>query len=361
MKEKSIDENYMRAAIKLAWKGKNDVYPNPKVGCVIVKDKKIVGRGWHKFFGGVHAEAEALIDAGKLAKGADLYVTLEPCANYGKRPPCVKAIAEAGIKRVFFAVKDPNAPESAKFLRANGVKVYGGVCKKEAEILLKDFFNHIKIKPLITIKAAMTLDGKIASFEYDSKWISCKKSRDFVHKMRTQYDAVLIGSNTAKKDNPFLSAHNKGKNPIRIVVDFNLKVPKNYHLFDGSAPTIIVYDEKIKNIEVEYAEKEKIILASVNAEAAKKDFKIIKDKLISFGIKTVLIEGGGEIFSWALFSGCADDFYFFIAPKIIGGKNAISVVGGRGVEKIKDAVKIKHMKISKIGDDYLARGKCSRE
>ena len=349
-----MNEQYMKAAIAQALKGKDFVYPNPLVGCVIVKDAKIIAQGFHQYFGAMHAEAAAIAQAGEKAKGADLYVTLEPCNEYGKRPPCAAAIVKAGIKRVFFAIKDPTVSGAQNFLRKNGVEVFGGLCAKEARALIKDFLAHIKTKPKITIKAAMTLDGKIATAAYDSKWISSESSRDLVHKMRSRYDAVLIGSNTAVKDNPFLTSHDKGRNPIRAAVDLGLKIPEAHHLLDDSVPTIILHDEKIKNIPKHFL-KEKIILAPINA-AARRDFKIIKDKLISIGIKTVLIEGGGEMIASALFSGCADDIALFISPKIIGGRNSISVVGGDGVLAIKDAAEIKNMKVKKIGGDLLITG-----
>jgi diaminohydroxyphosphoribosylaminopyrimidine deaminase/5-amino-6-(5-phosphoribosylamino)uracil reductase len=164
----------------------------------------------------------------------------------------------------------------------------------------------------------------------------------------------LIGANTAVKDNPFLTAHNKGRNPIRAVVDLNLKIPENHHLLDGSIPTVILFDEKVKRIERHFL-KDGITLTSVNA-AARTDFKIIRDRLLSIGIKTVLIEGGGELIASALFSGCVHDAFFFIAPKIIGGRNAVSAVGGEGVSNIKDALEIENMKVKKIGADLLIHG-----
>ncbi|MDR2860367.1 MAG: bifunctional diaminohydroxyphosphoribosylaminopyrimidine deaminase/5-amino-6-(5-phosphoribosylamino)uracil reductase RibD [Elusimicrobiota bacterium] len=351
-----MNEKYMKIAINLALNGKDSVYPNPMVGCVIVKDSKIAGRGWHKYFGGAHAEVNAIADAGKNAKGADLFVTLEPCNSYGKRPPCVKAIIDAGIKRVFYAVKDPKVSKSAQTLRKAGIEVFSGLCNKEARVLIKDYLAHLKVKPKITVKAAMTLDGKIATRSYDSKWISSEKSRDYAHKLRTQYDAVLIGSKTAILDNPFLTAHNKGKNPIRVIIDFKLKIPSKHHLLDGSVTTFIICNKNMKKIPNHF-KKEKINLIFLDEKAAKKDFNIIKNKLNDLGIKTILIEGGGEIISSALFSGAADDFYFFIAPKIIGGKNSVSVVGGAGVAAVQNALKTKILKVSKIDSDLLVFGK----
>ena len=347
-------------AIRLARRGKDNVYPNPQVGCVIVKDDKVVGKGWHAYFGGNHAEINALADAGDNAKGADLYVTLEPCNSFGKRPPCTTAIIKAGIKKVFFAVKDPNVSKSRETFEANGIEVYGGMLEKEAKTLIKKYLAHLKEKPKVSVKAAMTLDGKIAAAGGDSKWITSSKSRSFVHRLRSGYDAVLVGTNTALKDNPYLTSHGKGRNPARVVIDAGLKMPKNYNLADGSVPTIIIYDEKIKNTPKHFI-KENIILIQLNIEAAKKDFNVITDKLNSLSLKTILIEGGGEIISSALFSNCVDDIYLFVAPKIIGGRDAVPVTCGDGVKKIADALKIKNMKVKKIGPDFLFTGKVKRQ
>ena len=343
-------------AIDIADNGREKVFPNPRVGCVIVKNGKVIGRGWHKCFGGNHAEVNALLDAGNSAKDADLFVTLEPCNSYGKRPPCTQAIIKAGIKKVYFALKDPNVSGCKKTLEKAGVEVHGGLLNKKAKPLLKEYLAHLKKKPKITVKAAMTLDGKIATYKYDSKWITSEKSRNFVHKLRTKYDAVLVGENTALQDNPMLTSHSKGKNPVRVVIDPYLKLPKKSHVFDGSVPTVIIYDEKIIKIP-SHLRKDGIILASVNITAAKKDFGVITDKLKNLSLKNILIEGGGSVIASALFSGRVDDIYFFIAPKIAGGKCSVSAVGGKGVEKISEALKVKDMKVKSIGGDLLITGK----
>ncbi|MDR1245164.1 MAG: bifunctional diaminohydroxyphosphoribosylaminopyrimidine deaminase/5-amino-6-(5-phosphoribosylamino)uracil reductase RibD [Endomicrobium sp.] len=353
-----MNERYMRMAIELAKKGKGKVYTNPLVGCVIVKEDKVIGKGWHKYFGGKHAEINALDEAGKNAKGADLYATLEPCNSYGKRPPCTLAIIKAGIKRVFFSLNDINVSGTKELLKKNGIEVYAGLLKKEAKVLVKEYFEFLRSKPKVTVKAAMTLDGKIATYDYDSKWITCGESRSLAHKMRSYYDAILVGSNTALRDNPFLNSHSKNlKNPIRVVIDSKLRLPKSYHLFDGTVPTIVIYDSSIKNIPKYLLNKDEVILAPVDMKVAKKDFNIIREKLNSFSIKRILIEGGSEIIASALFSNSVDDIYFFIAPKIIGGKNAVSVVGGIGVNKIAESLKVKNMKVKKIGTDLLITGR----
>jgi diaminohydroxyphosphoribosylaminopyrimidine deaminase/5-amino-6-(5-phosphoribosylamino)uracil reductase len=350
-------EKYMKIAIDLAKRGEGNVYTNPLVGCVIVKNDKIIGEGWHRCFGGNHAEVNALINAGKNAEGADLYVTLEPCNSYGKKPPCTLAIIKAGIKRVYYAAPDSNVSGGKEILEKSGVEVYGGILKEQTKILIKDYLKYLSSEPRISIKAAMTLDGKIATYKHDSKWITSEESRALVHKMRSQYDAVLVGVNTARKDNPFLTTHSETlRNPMRVVIDSKLELPKSYHLFDASVPTIIIYDLNTAEIP-NHLNKEGIILASVDINKAKKDFGIIVKKLNSLSVKRILIEGGGEIIASALFSNVVDDIYFFVAPKIIGGKDAVSVVGGQGVEKIAKSLSVKDMKVRKIGVDLLITGK----
>ncbi|MDR3124925.1 MAG: bifunctional diaminohydroxyphosphoribosylaminopyrimidine deaminase/5-amino-6-(5-phosphoribosylamino)uracil reductase RibD [Endomicrobium sp.] len=351
---------YMQVAIDLAKRGQHKVFPNPQVGCVIVKNNKIVGRGWHEYFGGEHAEINAIKSAEQNAEGADLYATLEPCNSYGKRPPCSLAIVNAKIKRVFYAVKDKKNFNTKSFLEKNGIEVYEGLLKKESSVLIKDYLRHLKVSPVVSVKVAMTLDGKIATGKYDSKWITSKESRNLVHKMRSLYDAVLVGKNTALRDNPLLTSHNKNlRNPVRVVIDPNLELPKFYKLFNNKASTIIFYDKNVSKIP-EHFKKKGIVLVPINIEASKRNFNLIIDKLNSFSIKRILIEGGSEIISSALFSKVVDDIYFFVAPKIIGGKSSIPVVGGQGVKTISESINIKKIQVKKIGVDFFITGKIDK-
>ncbi|MDR2616547.1 MAG: bifunctional diaminohydroxyphosphoribosylaminopyrimidine deaminase/5-amino-6-(5-phosphoribosylamino)uracil reductase RibD [Endomicrobium sp.] len=355
-----MNNKYMQVAIDLAKRGKHKVFPNPQVGCVIVKNNKIVGRGWHEYFGGEHAEINAVKSADQNAQGADLYVTLEPCNSYGKRPPCSLAIVNSKIKRVFYAVKDKKNFNTKNFLEKNGIEVYEGLLKKESSLLIRDYLRHLKASPLVSVKAAMTLDGKIATEKYDSKWITSKESRNLVHKMRSLYDAVLVGKNTALRDNPLLTSHNKNlRNPVRVVIDPKLELPKFYKLFNNKASTIIFYDKNVSEIP-EHLKKKGIVLVPINIEASKRNFNLIIDKLNSFSIKRILIEGGSEIIASALFSKVVDDIYFFVAPKIIGGKSSIPVVGGQGVKSISESLNIKKIQVKKIGVDFLIRGKINK-
>ena len=205
------------------------------------------------------------------------------------------------------------------------------------------------------VKFAMTLDGKIASKTFDSKWITGVRSRDFVHALRAKYDAVVIGTNTVLKDNPFLTAHGKGPNPVRVIIDERLKTPEGYNVFDGAAVSVFACDEKIKNIPPRF-KKDKVIVLKINFKKFKKDFKILTRGLNDRGIKRILIEGGGETISSALFSGAVNGIYAFAAPKIIGGRAAPTPAGGNGVNFIKDALKIKNMKVKKTGNDFLFTG-----
>lgn len=352
MKYTKENIKFMTHAIALAQKGGGFTHPNPVVGCVIVKNAQVIAEGWHKIFGGLHAEANALKQAGKNAFGADLYVTLEPCSKQGKQPPCTQAIIKAGVKRVFIASAD-STQQGVKILKQAGVEVYTGLLAKEARALNKDFFA--KTKPHITVKFAMTLDGKIATKNYDSKWITSEKSRSYTHALRSKYDAILVGANTLLKDNPSLTSHGKGKNPVRVVIANTLKLPKNLNVLDGKVSTVIVCDEKENKIP-SYLNKEGIIILKIDFKEFKKDFNVLIKELNKIGLKRVFIEGGGETISSALFSGCVNDIFAFIAPVIVGGRGAISPVEGAGVDKIKQGLKLKNMKIQKIGSDILIRG-----
>ena len=340
---------FMETAIALAKKGKA-VWPNPMVGCVIVKEGKIIARGYHQIFGGLHAEAVALKAAGPEAKNADLYVNLEPCSKHGKQPPCVEAIIKAGIKNVYCAQSDYTQKNSLKKLRAAGIGVYCGLLAKEARALNKDFFAHIKTKPHTAVKFAMSLDGKIAAKTGDSKWITSAASRSWAHKLRADFEAILVGTNTVLKDNPRLTAHGKGRNPVRVIIDEHLQTPPSYNVLDGKTPTVVVCGKQPS------FKKEGIIFLPLDFKAFKNDFNILLRALHKIGLKKILIEGGGETIASALSAKAAQEICCFIAPIIIGGKTAPTPVGGQGIDKIKSALKIKNMRVQKIGRDILIRG-----
>jgi len=351
---KNNDKKFIKKTFSLAKKAKGLVYPNPMVGCVLVKDNKVISTGYHKFFGAAHAEAQAINSSKINVAGSTLYVNLEPCNNWGKCPPCVDLIIKSKIKTVVFAMKDPNpltSGKSLKKLKSAGITVISGILKQQAEKLNKQYINHItKVKPYIVVKTAMSLDGKIASYSGDSKWISNEKSRNFVHKLRTNFDAILVGTNTVLKDNPVLSSHNKGKNPVRVVLDEKLKIPSNYNIVDGKIPTIILYDENIKKTPV-YFNKSCIKLVPINFNKAKKDFNIVIEKLNKMALKRILVEGGGEINASILKTRKVNEVIIFIAPIIVGGRTAKTFVEGNGIKYIKDSLQFNKIKIKKFGND----------
>lgn len=351
---------YMQLVLDLAKKGQGYVFPNPMVGAILVKNNKIISKGYHKFFGADHAEAQAIKSSKIDVSGSTLYVNLEPCNNWGKCPPCVDLIIKSKIKTVICAMKDVNPLTSGKSfqkLKQAGIEVINGVLEKQAKILNKDYINHIrKTKPYILVKSAVSLDGKIATSCGDSKWISNDKSRKFVHQLRTKFDAILVGTNTVLKDNPMLSSRGYGKNPIRVILDEKLKIPSNYNVVDGTIPTIILYDENIKRIPT-YFRQDCIKLVPINFNKAKKDFNVVIEKLNKMALKKIMIEGGGEINASVFKTGKVNEVMLFVAPIIVGGRNAKTFVEGDGVLNIKDSLKLKKIEIKKFGADTLFIGK----
>jgi len=364
-------EKYMALCLELAKKGREKVFQNPMVGCVIVKNNKIIGMGYHKTFGGPHAEIEAInsVKNKSKLKGATLYVNLEPCAHWGKTPPCVDSIIKYGIKKVICAIIDPNPfvnGKGLKRLKDSGVDYKIGILENEAKELNKKYFKWIKTGlPYITLKSAITLDGKIATNSGNSKWISSEKSRKYSYKLRSQYDAILVGINTVLYDNPSLTSHGYGKNPIRIVLgNINrLKTHKisNYKVFNDGNETIFITYNKIKNkVLLEKYKNIKIVeIISKNTNLSVKKINLknvfLRQELSS--ITSVLVEGGGETVWSIIKSGLADDFILFVAPKIFGGRDAKTFVEGEGISKPKNAFKVIFDKIEHLGTDLVIKGR----
>lgn len=357
------DEEYMQRALALAVKAEGDTSPNPMVGCVIVDDEgNIVGEGYHHKAGEPHAEVNALAEAKHLAKGATAYVTLEPCAHYGRTGPCCVALARAGIKKVVVACTDPNpkvAGQGIEYLRLQGVEVVTGVCEKEALRLNERFFTWItKERPFITLKYAMTLDGKIATANADSKWITGEAARTFAHRLRRQHDAVLVGIGTVLADDPELTTRMvQGKNPVRVVLDTKLRISLMATVLNPAAETIIFTgmeaDEDkanalnaLPNVEVVRlsAEEGKLPIAKVVAALAER------------GITSLLVEGGSSVHGAFYDAGLADRVYAFVAPKIIGGKNALPPVGGAGSEFVAEGWLLEEVEVQKLGTDIMVTG-----
>lgn len=357
-------EKYMKEALRHAAKGRGRVEPNPMVGAVIVRGGKVVGSGWHRKFGGKHAEIEAL-DSCARPKGAEMYVTLEPCSRLGKTPPCTEAIIKAGLKRVVVACKDPTEQQKGRgilALRKAGIEVETGLLEEEARFLNAPFFKHVTTGiPYVTVKWAMSLDGKIATALGESAWISSEASRRLVHKLRGEMDAVVVGVNTVIRDDPLLTArHVKAKRtPARIVLDSMARTPIGSSLAQTatSVDTLIVTSTDAPRSRV--AALERAGCAILPVRVRKKGYIELLDLLEFLGRRhftNVLIEGGGEVIASAFEDRVVDRVFAFIAPKVLGGRGAVSPVEGVGVGKIRQAVTLTRTKVHRIGDDTLLEG-----
>ena len=359
------ERDYMELALELAAKAKGRTTPNPMVGAVIVKDGQIIGQGYHKQAGSPHAEVNALQDAGDMAEGATVYVTLEPCSHYGKTPPCTKALIEAGVGRVVTAMEDPNplvAGSGLEELAAAGIEVESGLLETEAQKLNEAFIKYItEEKPFVILKNAMTLDGKIATRTGDAKWISSSDSRQYVHRLRDEVDGILVGIGTVLADNPRLTTrlpNKEGEDPIRIVLDSRLRIPLNYNLItqESEAETIIATTELADKEKIKQLKKLGVRVLILPSEDNRVDLDSLLLELGKLEIVSLLVEGGSQISASFLFSGLVDKILYFIAPKIIGGEKAASVVGGKAVAKVADGIVIKERQISNVGDDLLITG-----
>jgi diaminohydroxyphosphoribosylaminopyrimidine deaminase/5-amino-6-(5-phosphoribosylamino)uracil reductase len=350
------DTDFMRLALELA--GKANPSPNPKVGAVIVKDGKIIATGYHRKAGMPHAEIDALrkLKRGE-AKGATLYVTLEPCSHYGRTPPCTKAIINAGIKRVIAAMQDPNPlVYGLEELQANGVATEVGLMENEARALNEPFIKFMETGlPFVTIKAAMSLDGKIACAGGDSKWITSSATRYNARILRAEYDAILVGINTVLKDNPRLTARTRGhKDPLRVIIDSKLKVPIDAKVFADSN-VLVATSEKHDPNKRKILEQMGTRVLIVGKERV--DLKELMQKLAALKVTSILIEGGGEVNASALKAGIVDRLLFFVAPKIIGGIDAPGPVGGEGVKQMVKALKLQNVSCHAIGSDLQISAK----
>ncbi|MBO7393817.1 MAG: bifunctional diaminohydroxyphosphoribosylaminopyrimidine deaminase/5-amino-6-(5-phosphoribosylamino)uracil reductase RibD [Abditibacteriota bacterium] len=337
---------YMERALELAAKGRTS--PNPKVGCVIVRDDVVVGEGFHPKAGMPHAEVYALRDAGDKAKGAEMYVTLEPCSHYGKTPPCANAVVAAGIRNVYVAMTDPDEKVSGrgiKILRDAGIEVEIGDCGDKARKLNESYIKHRTTgMPFVILKSAMTLDGRIATATGDSKWISCDKSRKFVHEMRAEVDAVLVGAGTARTDDPMLNARleNETLYPKRVVVTKSGNLP-DLKMFHEPGETIVAVTGGA--------------LPSLNCRVLRaENLKDLFRRLGEEGVLSVLIEGGGETAWSALNEGVVDKVVYFYSPRLMGGRDAVPALGGEGVGKVKDAPRLKNIEVSRFDDDICVTG-----
>ncbi len=347
-----IDAHFMDLALSLARRRKGLTHPNPTVGCVIVKNGEVVGLGYHERVGFPHAEVVALQQAGERARGATVYITLEPCTHFGKTPPCTDALIRAGVKKVVIATLDRNpivGGKGVEKLNEAGIEVQIGIREKEAQELNEDFFTYISEKrPYITLKLAQTLDGRIATLTGDSKWITSFSSRRFAHRLRIEVSAILVGINTVLKDDPLLTVRHipTEKQPLRIVIDPELEVPLNAKIItDRSAYTLIVFsrrdlekEKKLLEAGVGLLYMEEINLRELMKELAKRE------------IVHLLVEGGAFTITEFLKEKLWDRIVIFQAPKILGeGKG----IGYLGIEKIEETLKLKLRKEHRLGDEHV--------
>ena len=364
----SYDEKYMRLAMQLAGNAIGRTSPNPLVGAVIVKDNRVVGCGWHRKAGTPHAEVHALNQAGELAQGADVYVTLEPCAHYGKTPPCAKALVEAKVKNVYGGLLDVNskvAGKGFKILEDAGIHVEYGFLQDELRKQNEVFFKWIEHKkPFIVLKAAMTLDGKIATATGQSKWITNETSRAYGYKLRDIYDGIMVGINTVIEDNPMLTARvDGGKNPIRIVVDSSLRIDINANVVqDKSAKTIVATTDKADKDKILKLQAQDVDVIVVDKdENDKVDIEKLLDILGQQNICSILVEGGATLSGSFVAKKLVDKVYFFIAPKIVGGKEAKTPVAGTGILNLQEALALKDIQIEKLEEDILIIGRVDKD
>lgn len=364
----SYDEKYMRLAMQLAGNAIGRTSPNPLVGAVIVKDNRVVGCGWHRKAGTPHAEVHVLNQAGELAQGADVYVTLEPCAHYGKTPPCSKALVEAKVKNVYGGLLDVNpkvAGKGFKILEDAGIHVEYGFLQDELRKQNEVFFKWIEHKkPFIVLKAAMTLDGKIATATGQSKWITNETSRAYGYKLRDIYDGIMVGINTVIEDNPMLTARvDGGKNPIRIVVDSSLKIDINANVVqDKSAKTIVATTDKADKDKILKLQAQDVDVIVVDKdENDKVDIEKLLDILGQQNICSILVEGGATLSGSFVAKKLVDKVYFFIAPKIVGGKEAKTPVAGIGILNLQEALALKDIQIEKLEEDILIIGRVDKD
>jgi diaminohydroxyphosphoribosylaminopyrimidine deaminase/5-amino-6-(5-phosphoribosylamino)uracil reductase len=359
---KHNNEYFMNLALKLAVRAQGKTSPNPLVGALVVKNNRIIGSGFHRKAGLAHAEVVALDQAGRLARGATLYVTLEPCAHFGRTPPCVDRIISSGIKEIIIGMIDPNPKNNGKgvqILRQHKIKVSVGCLEDQLKKINQPFIKYITRRvPFVTVKVAQSLDGKIATSNGDSKWITSDISRGFAHKMRGDFDAIMIGVNTVIRDNPRLDSWFSDKHPIKIIVDSHLSTPEDAAIFAAKSQVIIITLPASPGQQTEnrkaLALKARIV--EVKEKSGQINLKDMMRKLAQLEISNILVEGGGSLIGSLFDEGLIDKFIFFISPKIIGGKDAISPVMGKGVSRIDRALKLKDVRIKHFGEDLMVEG-----
>lgn len=355
------DEYWMRQALRLAQKGKGRTSPNPMVGAVLVREGKVIGEGFHAKAGEPHAEILALSRAGHQARGATLYINLEPCSHQGRTPPCAPEVIQAGVRRVVVGMEDPNPlvkGRGLEMLREAGLDVEVGLLESDCKKLNESFIKYICTKqPFVILKIAATLDGKIATAQGESKWITGEKARKLVQRLRNESDGILVGIGTILKDDPLLTPRIKGgKNPFRIVLDSQLRIPDQARVLQKiPEKTILVTSEGAPDQKIEEFKKKGSQVLVLETVEGRINLRALLFRLGEMGITSLLVEGGSEVNGSFLREGLMDKLLLFLSPKLLGGQ-ALEMFGGRGVEKLEDAYQIDHIKVKKVGEDLLIEG-----
>ncbi len=358
------DNDYMAIALELAARGAGRVSPNPMVGAVVVRNGRIVGKGYHQAVGGPHAEVHALDDAAEQAKGATLYVTLEPCNHHGRTPPCTEKILRSGIQRVVVAIADPNPDVRGcgnAFLRDHGIEVVCGIREAEARRLNESFVKFVKTRrPFVVLKIAATLDGRIATSNGDARWVTGPEARSMVHRMRHRMDAILVGIGTVKADDPQLTARlpdEASVDPIRLVLDTHLAMPSEARMLrqHSEAPTYLVCGPETDRQRHRMLTDAGARILEVPLKGAHVDMVALMAQLAQMNIASVLIEGGATVAGSALRSDIVDKVALFYAPKLLGGEG-VPMCTGPGPEWMKEALALENVTVERVGADILVQG-----
>ena len=361
----ATDRKFMEHALALASKASGRTSPNPLVGAVIVRDGEIVGEGYHQKAGDAHAEIHALNQARQLAQGATMYVTLEPCCHWGRTPPCTESVIRAKLANVFVAMKDPNsqvAGNGIRQLEEAGISVQVGICEEESRQLNEVFIKYITTQcPFVILKSAISLDGKIATASGESQWITSEASRRKGHEIRAQVDAILVGIGTVLQDNPSLTTRlpdKKNEDPIRVIVDSHGRTPIGAKVLnpDSNSGALIAVTENapLKKIEALKSAGADVLL--LQAQEGRVCLSALMRELGRREITSVLIEGGGEINAAALQARVVDKLMFFVAPKLIGGRDAPGPIGGGGIARLAEAFELRGVRTTQIERDFLIEG-----
>jgi diaminohydroxyphosphoribosylaminopyrimidine deaminase/5-amino-6-(5-phosphoribosylamino)uracil reductase len=359
------DERFMQMALELAAQGRGTTSPNPMVGAVVVRDGEAVGKGFHQFAGGPHAEVIAIDAAAERAVGATLYVTLEPCNHTGRTPPCTLKIIDSGIRRVVIGMKDPNprvVGGGAQFLKDSGIDITLGVGADEARRLNEAFVKHICTgRPFVIAKCAATLDGRIATRTGDSKWITSESARTFVHELRHAVDAILVGAGTIAADDPLLTARlsdRQLKDPLRVILDTHLRISPTARVLthSSSTDTLVIAGDGAPEALKDRITRKGVRVIEVETRGGRIAMAPLMDRLGSMGVTSVLIEGGSRVLASAFTSGVVDKVCFFYAPMIFGGDDGIPICGGPGVERVRDGIRLHRIETRRFGDDVMIEG-----